>query len=238
MVISVIAAKTAAPNTQTGPPRKDMDTPPTAARNHRPGLPILLFTPREKNSSAASIETPPMIAAKITFAAKIVMRTTRGIATTAVRTLQTGWGSPDFVNVVTSMFNCHLGGLQSAITAFPLLVGDDGFVKILSEMLFGDAAVIGCGLSTIAQETINGIDNFGAAAIIQSNIENHSAIAARFGNGLVQFGLNRNIKFVGPSDRAKSDIVLMNVFELLVQVFLQELHQRRNFAAGTLPVFD
>src|SRR5205809_457460 len=185
-----------------------------------------------------------------------------------------------------SMFNCHLGGLQSAISAFPLLVGDDGFVKmplfkvrphglrhpnlgigdlpqekitdsqftagsnqqigirlagsvkILSEMLFGDAAVIGGGLSAIAQETINGIDNFRPAAITQSNIENHSAIAARFGYGLVQFGLNRNIKFVGPSDRAKSDIVLMNVSELLVQVFLQELHQRRNFAAGTLPVFD
>src|SRR5437762_7172602 len=29
-----------------------------------------------------------------------------------------------------SMFNCHLGGLQSAISAFPLLVGDDGFVKM------------------------------------------------------------------------------------------------------------
>src|SRR5438552_17253868 len=102
MVISVIAAKTAAPNTQTGPPRKDMDTPPTAARNHRPGLPIPLFTPREKNSSAASIETPPMIAAKISFAAKIVMRTTRGTPTAAVSTLslweRVGRGSPDFVH--------------------------------------------------------------------------------------------------------------------------------------------
>src|SRR5207245_10193542 len=121
-----------------------------------------------------------------------------------------------------SMFNCHLGGLQSAISAFPLLVGDDGFVKMPlfkvrpqglghpnlgisdlpqekitdsqfaagstqqigirlagsikmhSEMLFGDAAVIVCGLSAIAQETINGIDHFGGTAILQQTSESHA----------------------------------------------------------------
>src|SRR6266516_3697059 len=201
MVISIIAAKTAAPNTQTGPPRKDMDTAAIARRNHRPGLPIpFLMMPLFK------------------------------VRPHGLRHPNLGIGDLPQEKITDSQFTAGSNqqiGIRLA-----------GSVKILSEMLFGDAAVIGCGLSTIAQETINGIDNFGAAAIIQSNIENHSAIAARFGNGLVQFGLNRNIKFVGPSDRAKSDIVLMNVFELLVQVFLQELHQRRNFAAGTLPVFD
>ena len=30
----------------------------------------------------------------------------------------------------------------------------------------------------------------------------------------------------------------MNVLQLFVEVFLQELHERRDFCAGALPVFD
>jgi len=113
-----------------------------------------------------------------------------------------------------------------------------GGVEILSEVLFGDPAIRRRGPSAVTQQSIHGVDNFGTPAIVKRDIEDHSRILAGLCDRLIEFRLDRRIKLIRASNRAKTNIVLVNVLQLFVEVFLQELHQRRDFCAGTLPVFD
>ena len=89
-----------------------------------------------------------------------------------------------------------------------------------------------------AEDGVHGVDNFGAATIIQGDIENHPGISSGGFGGFTRVALHRLGKFVGAAEEAHADVVALEERQFLAQIFAQKLHQEFDFGFGAAPIFN
>ena len=121
-------------------------------------------------------------------------------------------------------------------------IGQVGGVEMLGEVFLGDgsggvavAARLG---GTGGEDSVHGVDNFGAATVIEGDGEHHARVFCRGFNGFARVLLDAVGKFIGAAEETHADIVFLEERHLLAKVFAEELHEEFDFGFGAAPVFD
>src|SRR5436309_7832993 len=82
------------------------------------------------------------------------------------------------------------------------------------------------------------VHDFGAAAVVQRDVEQHPGVGRRLPDAELEFVLHVGRKLLGAADDAKRDVVLEQRAELEADVSLEQRHQRVDFGTRPLPVLD
>src|SRR5688572_4491951 len=80
------------------------------------------------------------------------------------------------------------------------------------------------------------IDDLGASAVVQRNVEEHPAAALRALDRDVQLILDVGRQLLHPADHAKADVIAQQRVQLGPQIALEKPHQRADLTGRTLPV--
>src|SRR4029079_13530560 len=113
-------------------------------------------------------------------------------------------------------------------------IGLTGRVEKTREPLF----VENFGTHTKLDGASRRIDDFGAAAVVERDVEQHPAAVACAFDRDIQFVLNVGCPLLHPSDHAKANVVAQERIQFRSPIPLQETHERTDLAGRTLPVLD
>src|SRR6476646_6894948 len=83
-----------------------------------------------------------------------------------------------------------------------------------------------------------GVDDLGAAAVAQRDVELHAGVRPRALLGSVELAADVGLQPIGLADDVKSNVVLEQCLELGAEVVLEQPHERRDLGVGPLPVLD
>ena len=90
----------------------------------------------------------------------------------------------------------------------------------------------------LAQDGVHGVNDFGAAAVIEGDGKNHAGVFGEGFCGLASVSLDSFGEFVGATEEAHADIVFLEERHFLANVFAEELHEEFDFGFGAAPVLD
>ena len=80
------------------------------------------------------------------------------------------------------------------------------------------------------------IDDLGAAAVVEGDVEEHARVLRRTFDGHRELGLHVGRELVRPPDHLKANVVPQQRRQLEAQIALQQQHQRVDLGARALPV--
>jgi hypothetical protein len=118
-------------------------------------------------------------------------------------------------------------------------IGKIGGVEMSREIFLGDefwrlvAVAIARG-----QDGVHSIDNFGAATVVEGDVQHHAGVLGEGLGGFASIALNGFREFVGAAEEAHADIISLKQRHLLADIFAQELHEEFDFGFGAAPIFD
>jgi len=116
-------------------------------------------------------------------------------------------------------------------------VGKIGGVEVPRELFLGDG-LRGPVAIAFGKDGVHGVDDFGAAAVIEGDREDHPSIAGCLFRGFTRVFLDGRGKFFGATEKAHSDVVFLKEWHFLAQVFAKKLHEEFNFGLGAAPVLN
>ena len=90
----------------------------------------------------------------------------------------------------------------------------------------------------LAQDGVHGVDDLGAAAVIEGDGKNHAGVFGEGFGGFAGVSLDGFREFVGAAEEAHADIVFLEERHFLANVFAEELHEKFDFGFGAAPVFN
>src|SRR5437762_6551008 len=108
-----------------------------------------------------------------------------------------------------------------------------GAERLLVDLLRGQPS-----RGDVVRERAAGVHDLGPPAVVERDVERHPPAGGGAGEPAGQLLLDRTVELVHAPDHAEPDVVLEQVRELLVQILLQERHQRHDLEARPLPVLD
>src|SRR6266850_782422 len=82
------------------------------------------------------------------------------------------------------------------------------------------------------------VDDLGAPAIVQRDVEHHAGVPRRLADADLQLVLHVRRQLLGSSDDAELDVVIEEGAELQADIPLEQHHQRVDLGARPLPVLD
>jgi hypothetical protein len=109
------------------------------------------------------------------------------------------------------------------------VIGEEGLV---------DLRVAHVLLAEEGHDAVAGIDDLGAPAVIEGDLEKKSGIRGGLLLRVTELALHARIESVHAPDRDEADVVLHQRLQLFAEVLLEQHHQRGHFIAGPLPVLD
>src|SRR4029077_11122019 len=112
-----------------------------------------------------------------------------------------------------------------------------GGVEMAGELTFGDW-LRGAVAVALGEEGVHGVDDFGAASVIEGDRENHAGVAGGSVRGFARVFLNGRGKLFGAPEETHTDIVLLKKRHFFTNVLTEKLHEEFNFGLGAAPVFD
>src|SRR5262245_26860298 len=87
-------------------------------------------------------------------------------------------------------------------------------------------------------EPSGGLDDLGAAAVVERDVEQHAAVLRGLLLGRLQLAADIGGELPLAADDVETDVVLQQGVQLEPQVALEQRHQRRHLGHGALPVLD
>src|SRR5439155_16577475 len=90
---------------------------------------------------------------------------------------------------------------------------------------------------TCSDDASHSVDDLGASAVVECDVEQHSAVVGCLANAQLELALDIRGEFVDASDGSESDVVLEQRAELEAEIPLEEHHQRVDLGPRALPVF-
>ena len=88
------------------------------------------------------------------------------------------------------------------------------------------------------EDGVDGVDDFGAATVIDGDGEDHAGVFGSGGGGFSSFAADGFGKFIGTAEETQANIVALEERHFFADVFAKELHEEFNFGFGAAPVFD
>src|SRR6516165_5673062 len=117
-----------------------------------------------------------------------------------------------------------------------------GGVEIASELLLGDGrrSAIGVAIMTpaLGEERVHGIDNLGAASVVEGDGKNHAGVAGRGLDSITRVFLDGERQIVGAPKEPHTNVVALDQRHLVADVLAEQFHEEFNFRFGAAPVFD
>jgi len=119
-------------------------------------------------------------------------------------------------------------------------IGKVGGIEMTSELLFADGLGGGVAVMTPAfgENGVHGIDKFGAAAVVESDRKNHTAVACGGVDGVARVLLDRERQVIGSAKEAHTNVVALDERHFVANILAKQLHEKFNFSFGAAPVFD
>ena len=113
-------------------------------------------------------------------------------------------------------------------------IGLAGRVEKAREALFVQVLRI----ETRGHGAAGGVDNLGAAAVVERDVEQHAGVGRGLALGSAQLFEHVRRQRIGPADHLEADVVAQQRRQLEPQVALEQHHQRAHFRRRPLPVLD
>src|SRR5450631_991104 len=141
----------------------------------------------------------------------------------------------------------------SAGTNQEIGIGQAVGVEVAGELIFGDALDVTISVSidlaiavrvgvavavALREYRVHRVDDLGAAAVVQSDTQAHAAVGGGAFGGFADVFLHRGRKIAGAAEKAHANIVFLDEWHFLAEIFAQELHEKISFGFGAAPVFD
>jgi hypothetical protein len=88
------------------------------------------------------------------------------------------------------------------------------------------------------EDGVHGIDNFGAATVVEGDGENHAGVFGGGFDGLAGVCLDGVWQLFWTTEKAHADIVFLEQRHFFAEVFAKELHEEFDFCLWAAPVVD
>ena len=119
-------------------------------------------------------------------------------------------------------------------------IGKIGGVEMPSELFFSDRRriVVAVVATALGEDGVHGIDNFGAAAVVQSYRKNHAGVRSRSPDRVARVFLDGERQIVRATEKEHTDVVALDERHFIADILAKQLHEKFNFGLGTAPVLD
>src|ERR1043165_2894292 len=117
-------------------------------------------------------------------------------------------------------------------------VAGAGGVEVIGEEGLVDHGVAHLLLAQQGHDAVAGVDDLGAPAVVEGDLEEESFVVLRLVLGVAELAMHARVEPFDAADGREADVVLHQRGELLPQVLLEQHHERGHFVARTLPVLD
>jgi len=87
------------------------------------------------------------------------------------------------------------------------------------------------------EDGVYGVDQFGAAAVVEGDGEDHARVGRSGFGGFARIFLDGGGKIFGAAEEAHTDVVALDEGHFLAQIFAEKLHEEFDFSFGAAPVF-
>src|SRR5262249_11813809 len=84
----------------------------------------------------------------------------------------------------------------------------------------------------------DGIDHFGATAVVNSQTENHAGVAPAHANVFVDVAKDRGGQIVATTNGGKANVLLHDLRTLIHQILAEQGHQEIQLRLRPLPILD
>ncbi len=108
-------------------------------------------------------------------------------------------------------------------------------VEMARDFIFGDQFPVAVAVA-FGEDGVHGVDDFGAATIVESDVQNHAGIGGGGFGGFAGVTLNAFGQFFGAAQEAHADVVTLDERQFLAEIFAEELHQELDLGFGSAPV--
>jgi hypothetical protein len=95
---------------------------------------------------------------------------------------------------------------------------------------------VGVGMAR-GEEGVDGVDDFGAASVVQGDAEAHAGVGGGAFGGFADVVLDTGGEFVEAAEEAHADIIFLEEGHFFAEIFAEKLHQEIGFGFGAAPVF-
>src|SRR6202000_2069118 len=109
--------------------------------------------------------------------------------------------------------------------------GDEVFVELQGVNTAIEAGPFGDGGG-------GGVDDVGAAPVVDGEVERHAAIGGRSFDGVVELAADLYRKSVDTADDLKTNVVALEGWEFLIEVIAEQAPEGFDFVARALPVLN
>src|ERR1700686_4752159 len=88
----------------------------------------------------------------------------------------------------------------------------------------------------LRENGVHGIDNFGAATVVEGDTQAHASVPGGLLSGLAYIFLHSRRKLIDASEKAHADVIALDEGHFLADIFAQQLHEEIgfNFWAGAI----